>query len=127
MQVSQEEYESKAKEINDSIFGADRKKKLKLMEKAKFQVDASAKFALEKALQMKGISQTERNAFISLLKEQKDAINILFVSGEQKEKSVDMLKPIFGYKGSDFIDTFQDVFKKLQVEVQLDMKRSGAS
>ncbi len=127
MQIPLEEYEAKAKEINDSIFGSDRKKRLPALKAIKPQVDAAAKFALEKALMMKGISEAERRAFVSLLREQKDAINLLMVGGQNKRKAAEMLAPIFGYKGKDFIETFQGIFKKLQAEIQLDTRAPPAN
>ena len=129
MKATQQECEAKAAEINDDIFGSDRKRKLKLMETVKMQVDASAKFALEKALSMNGISAAERTAFVELLREQKDAINLLLVDASLRQKSAEMLKPIFGYKSAEFIGAFQDAFRKIQSEVKLDMQRgrSGAS
>ena len=126
MQIAREEFEAKAKEINDSILGEGRRAKPALMKLVKAQVDASAKFALGKALMMNGISEAERQAFIGLLKEQKDAINLLMVDGSQKAKSAEMLSPIFGYKAKDFIGTFQDIFRKLQAEIQLDMRAPPA-
>ena len=127
MKIPQEEYEKAAKEINDAIFGADRKKKLKFMDSVKLQINAGVKFALEKALSSKAISQTGRNAFVELLREQKDAINILMVDPSMKQKSAEMLKPIFGHKALEFIDNFQDIFGKVQSEVQLDLKAPVAT
>lgn len=126
MNVLQEELESKAREINNLVFGRDRKRRRQALEYVKEQADAGAKFALEKALMISGISPTARDAFVGLLREEKDAINILFVSQGLKPKSVELLKPIFGYKSGEFLDAFQDAFKKLQVEIALDMKRQDA-
>ena len=127
MQISREELELVAREINDSIYGHDRERKRKILEAAKEQVDSAVKFALQKALSIHSVSPTARKAFVELLKEQKDAINLLLVGENTKQKAAEMLKPIFGYKGGEFIAAFQDAFKKLQAEIQLDMKKGNAS
>lgn len=127
MQLSVQELEAKARQINDEVFGPDHKRKRNMGDAVKEQVNACAKFALEKALSMNGISGAERSAFLAVLKEQKDAINLLLVSDGQKEKAAAMLKPIFGYKSGEFIDAFQSAFRQLHNEVQFDMKRKNAA
>ncbi len=126
MTVSQEELEAKAREINDAVLGPDRKESVKLLDAVKKRADLGAKFALEKALNSRGISEAGKKAFVELLREQKDAINILLVSAGQKQKAIEMLKPIFGYKSKEFLENFQDIFKKLQVEISLDLQKQEA-
>ncbi len=122
MDISREELEKRAKEINDSVFGPDRKQKRKLMDALKEQVNASAKFALGKALSIPGVSPTARAAFLAVLKEQKDAVNILMLPREKQEKAVDMLKPIFGQKSAAFVQAFREAFTQIQSEIQHDRK-----
>ena len=122
MKIDQNEFLAKAKEINDSIFGPKRDKKVKLLDAAKIQANESAKFALEKAFSAPWLSAAMRNAFLEVLREQKDAINVLLVSGDQKQKSIEIIKPIFGQKSGDFIDNFQKAFKAMEAELQADMK-----
>ncbi|HLC79150.1 MAG TPA: hypothetical protein VJG83_01850 [archaeon] len=123
MQISSEELVQKARQINDSIYGTERKNKVEIADVIKIHVTEGAKFALEKALGAKGVSLAERSAFVAVLKEQKDAVNILLVGNDQKQKAIDMLKPIFGYKSEEFIDNFQTVFKKIEQEIESDRKK----
>ena len=121
------ELEAKAREINEAIYGPDRSRKRKLMEAAKEQADLSAKFALQKALSVHGISDSSKKAFVELLKERRDAVNILFASSQsEKQKATEMLKPIFGYKGMEFIEGFQSAFRQLQSEIEFEKKRHVA-
>ena len=123
MQISSEELVQKARQINDSIYGTESKNKVEIADVIKIHVTEGAKFALEKALGAKGVSLAERSAFVAVLKEQKDAVNILLVGNDQKQKAIDMLKPIFGYKSEEFIDNFQTVFKKIEQEIESDRKK----
>ena len=82
---------------------------------------------MEKALSIKGISNSSKNNFIELLAEQPDAINLLLVSKENQEKPVEMLSPLFGEKTIEFIETFRNIFNKLQVEINANKKRANAS
>ena len=118
--VSREDLEKKAREINNMIFGVDRSKKVKLAEAFNIQADLGTKFALENAFLLRGISDQGKKGFVEILKEQKDAVNLLFAKNEHKEKAISMLKPLFGYKSKEFIETFQDIFERLQKEIEAD-------
>lgn len=127
MGIASEELEARAREINDTVFGKDRKLKKNPIYFVKEQSDLCAKFALEKALSMHGISDASKIAFIGLLKEQPDAINLLFADSANKEKAIVMLKPIFGQNAGPFIDAFQTDFGKILKAAQEEMKRLGAA
>lgn len=126
-EVSREELALKAKEINDKLFGRTRKKKSSFQKALNEQVNASTKFALEKSLKLVEVPKSSKKAFVELLKEQNDAINLLFVGEKEEAKVVEMLKPLFGEKSRDFIRSFRDVFNKLQSEIELDKQKFQAS
>jgi len=126
MQVPREELEKKSKEINDSIFGRTRKKKVVFDEAVRKQVDASVKFALGKALQTTGIPEAQKKAFVSLLKEEPMSINLLLVKKEEEQKAIEMLAPLFGEKTKEFLENFQLVFNQLQEEIEFDRQQFTA-
>jgi len=123
--VSRKELEEKASEIGRKVSARRASGAAKPLEIIKEEVDESAKFALEKALSMKGISETQRSAFIELLKEEKGLVNILLVSDKSKAKAAEMLKPLLGFKAEEFIDSFQKVFIEIQRELH-GRKKQGA-
>lgn len=122
MHLSSEELARKAKEINDVIFGVERKSTLTAISAIKMQLDESAKFALQKALSQNWVSPTEKNALVEVIKERPDAINIFIVPEPQQEKSVEMLKPIFGYKSGKVLEVFHEAFNALQEAIENDRR-----
>ena len=127
MIVTNEELEKKAKEINDKYFGRTRKKKVQMNVVIKAQINDCVKFALEKALQTQGLQESSKKAFVELLEEQKDAINLLLVSKEKEQKSIEMLKPLFEDKTTEFLQNFREVFSRLQNELNEEKKNFNAS
>ncbi|MCH7902293.1 hypothetical protein IIC68_00915 [archaeon] len=125
--ISREEFSSKAKEINAKIFGRTGKKKRKFKEVLKEQVDEAAKFALEKAFLIDGLSPQSKKAFLEILQEQTDAINILFAEGKGESKAVEMLEPLFKEKTKEFIQTFKNTFNQLQLEINSQKEKYSAS
>ncbi|VVC00648.1 Uncharacterised protein [uncultured archaeon] len=126
MGISKHELAAKAKEINDLIFGVDRKMPRKAMDALKQQADESARYALQKAFSMKGVPESEKRAFIEVLKEKPDAINILMVAKEDQQKSVEMIRPIFGARSSIIIGTFRHAYEQLQEAIREDRERYKA-
>jgi len=117
----------KAREISKKVFGRTGKKKRAFKDALKEQVDLSAKFALEKALETDGLSMESKRAFVELLKEEKGAISLLMVSKEEEPKAVEMLRPLFGEKSGEFISNFRGAFNRLQEEIALAREKFSAS
>src|SRR3989344_2634965 len=115
--VSREELEARASEIGRKVSARRAAGKSGFLELVKEEVDESAKFALEKALSMKGISPAQRKAFVELLREEKDIVNLLLVGDKSKAKAAEMLKPLLGFKAGEFIESFQKVFIEIQREL----------
>ena len=127
MQASGDELRKKAKEINDMIWGPDRKATRGSVSALKEQLDQSAKFALQKTLSNAWVSPPEKASLIAVLKEQPDAINLFIVDEKTQGKSVEMLKPIFGYKSTKIIESFRETFNLLQQAINEDRETlSGA-
>ncbi|MCR4335051.1 MAG: hypothetical protein NUV57_00760 [archaeon] len=126
-EISREILSKKAKSINDSIFGRTRKKKVKFEDVLKIQVNMSAKFALEKALSIEGIANEAKNSFIEIIKDQPDSINVFLVKDADLSQAIGMLKPLFGDKSREVLETFREVFNQLQEEINLDKERFIAS
>ncbi|PIN85548.1 MAG: hypothetical protein COV47_01585 [Candidatus Diapherotrites archaeon CG11_big_fil_rev_8_21_14_0_20_37_9] len=121
------ELSKKAKEINDNVFGRTRKKKRIMADSVKESINECAKFALEKTLKLPEIRVESRVAFIELLRDQPDMINILLVSDKMKPKAIEMLKPLFGEKSDFFIAEFLDSFSKIHAEVNSERQNFHAS
>jgi len=127
MIVTNEELERKAKELNDKYFGRTRKKKIQIEPTIKAQINDCVKFALEKALKTPGLQDSSKKAFVELLEEQKDAINLLLVPEEKEQKSIEMLKPLFEDQTKEFLHTFREIFSRLQNELNEEKKNFNAS
>ena len=102
-----------AREINDAVFGKARKIRKNPVQAVKEQSDLCAKHALAKALSLQGISGSGKKAFVELLKEQPDAVNILFASAANMQKAAELLKPMFGKNAAAFIGEFQTEFNEI--------------
>ncbi|MEK6958327.1 MAG: hypothetical protein AABW99_05105 [archaeon] len=120
--VSAADLRKKAREINDSIFGGDRKGKVALNLAIKKSVEASALFALEKTLSKTRVSEGAKSSFVDIIRGQPDAINLLFASEQNKAQAIEMLKPLFGYKTKQLLGDFQKIFLDLQREIQEEKK-----
>jgi len=127
MIVTNEELEKKAKELNDKYFGRTRKKKVQIEPTIKAQINDCIKFALEKALKTSGLQESSKKAFVELLKEQKDAINLLLVPEEQEQKSIELLKPLFEDNTKEFLHNFREVFSRIQNELNEEKKNFAAA
>ena len=127
MIVSREEIKKKASGINELVFGRTRRKKVKLADALKLQVEESIRYSIEKALQTDGISPESKKAFVELLKEEKGMVNVLLAGAKEKEKAVRMLEPLFGEKSGEFMNNFQEIFNALQEEMVIEKKRYTAS
>jgi len=127
MIVTNEELEKKAKELNNKYFGRTRKKKVQIEPTIKAQINDCIKFALEKALKTKGLQESSKKAFVELLEEQKDAINLLLVPEGQEQKSIELLKPLFEDKTKEFLHNFREVFSRIQNELNEEKKNFAAA
>ncbi|MAG17871.1 MAG: hypothetical protein CL944_00145 [Candidatus Diapherotrites archaeon] len=125
--ISREELSKKAKSINDAVFGRTRKKKVHLNDALKIQVTESAKFALGKALSIDGIAPKAKDSFIDIIKDQPESINVFLVKNEDLGQAIGMLKPLFGDKSKEVLETFRKVFNQLQEEISLDKENFTAS
>ncbi|MFH1391919.1 MAG: hypothetical protein ABIH20_06410 [Candidatus Diapherotrites archaeon] len=126
-EISREELSKKAKSINDAIFGRTRKKKIRFDAVLKLQINESAKFALEKALSVDGIALQAKASFIDIIKDQSESINVFLVKDEELGQAIGMLKPLFGEKSKEVLETFREVFNRLQEEINLDKEKFAAS
>ncbi len=120
MPLSATELSSKAKEINDRIFGPTREAKPDPLSALKVQLDESAKFAMQKALSEHWVSPSERDSFLAVLKERPDAVNLFIVGDDLMHKSIEMLMPIFGYKSARLLGAFRESFNALQEALKQD-------
>ncbi len=125
MQSSSGELAAKAKQINDSIYGPGRDVNPNSLVAIKVQLDESAKFAMQKTLGAQWISPSERDSFLEVLKSSPDAVNLFIVNDDQRPKSVEMIKPIFGYKSAKVLDLFRDSFNALQQAIEKDKLAAG--
>lgn len=117
----------KAKEINDRVFGADRKSSVQIEEGLKQQVNENMRYSLNLALHEQWVSEPQRRAFVDVLKEQKDAIDILFTPKKDKTRAIQIIKPLFGAKSGKFLETFQSHFDRMQKELVKDLENKNRS
>ena len=120
MEASASELSGMAREINNRIFGQGRTLRPDALIALKMQLDESAKFALQKTLSSQWISPSERESFLEVLKEQPDAVNLFIVGDAERHRSIEMIKPIFGYKSAKVLDLFRDSFNALQEAIEKD-------
>jgi hypothetical protein len=109
------DFEKKAKEIKSKIFS--NVENLDIEKSIKEITNESMRYALQHVLSKQWVSATQKKAFLEILKEQKDAINLLFFTGENKGKAIQILKPLFGNNSKKFINEFQNTFDKMQREL----------
>ncbi len=124
--MNNEELESRAKVINDAIYGRTRKKKVSVSEAVNQHIRESMRFGLEKAFSIEGITKESAEALVQILGEENGSANILFAK-ENKSKAIEMITPLFGVKSSEFLETFQNSFEALQKALEQDAKTLSAS
>jgi hypothetical protein len=119
------EFEKKAKEIKSKIFP--NIENFGIEKTIQEITNESMRYALQNVLSKQWVSATQKKALLEILKEQKDAINLLFFTGENKGKAIQILKPLFGNNSKKFIDEFQKSFDKMQRELLSSLEKPTAS
>lgn len=120
------EFDAKAKEIRAKVLSSTPNRANPANAIREF-TNESMRYALNMCLGKTWVSTSQKNALLAVFKEQKDAINMLFFTGKDKDKAIQMLKPLFGNNSKKFIDEFQKNFDKMQRELLAGLDGKSAS